>query len=572
LTVDQATLDEKSKDKDVNSLALEKAKSEIEASKSNNDHALLFDAKGLVLNALGAATTTALENNQINQPNALIAATIQEIKAKSTDSTKASAAEAVAFLNAYIPNPQLFLLPKKEPGKSQQGEIDELISQLRYKLVANIASQGDNSALAQQTRAALAEAQKMRGEMSYIRPASSYLRSIYTTIFSRDANGLGRENLLTKQGSPTIQLFGDTSAIGSKNKLRQIQDGIDRASWMNINTVTLNSGGATNYVIVKDDVGNWYVKAMSADPSKVINAATNLMLFNMSGRVDQNLLRMAKIQSRLDSTTDITQRKALNEEMNDAQSQSKQGGAAYETVVDRYKGRYAEGLNVDFEKLATEIKTDSPRDALTSSLSDSEYASIKEIGSVAKAPSVNYDAAKEAVKPESDSDAQNTAIRQALRALDNWRAELKKSIDEVANLNEEKVAFDKATSAVSTAIEGVTKTNANLLAALKALEEAKKPTSTGKPDTAKEENAKSEVDKKSGEFVNASKEKDKAEAALKAAKTSFDLKKATIDKAKALVDTTIKSKIIDKYVDSRLAAIKETQTGLLVLGDAMKPN
>ncbi len=408
--------------------------------------------------------------------------------------------------------------------------------------------------------------------MSYIRPASSYLRSIYTTIFSRDAAGLGRQNLLSTQSGLSIPFIGEAIANSTNGHLREIQDGIDRASWMNISTVTLNSGGASNYVIVKDDVGNWYVKAMSSDPSKIINAATNLLLFNMSGRVDQNLLRMAKIQGRLDATTDATQRKALNEEMNDAQSQSQQGGAAYETVIDRYKGRYAEGLNADCEKLATEINSDAPREALSKALSDAQFASISKVELLPKATSSNYDAAKEALKPKLDSDTQNNDIRKALRALDNWQVELKKLIDEASNMNAEKIKFDSATVDLETKSKRVTETNVDLVKALKTQDDAEKSPDSAKPDPAKLALAKSEVDKKSKDFFEASNAKEKAESELKTAKTALDLKKATIDKAKTLVDLTVKSKIIDKYVESRLAAIKETQTGLLVLGDAMKPN
>jgi hypothetical protein len=38
-------------------------------------------------------------------------------------------------------------------------------------------------------------------------------------------------------------------------------------------------GGNTNYVIAKDDIGNWYVKNYSADPKDVIHSAQGLALF-----------------------------------------------------------------------------------------------------------------------------------------------------------------------------------------------------------------------------------------------------------------------------------------------------
>ena len=38
---------------------------------------------------------------------------------------------------------------------------------------------------------------------------------------------------------------------------------IDKQFWQNINRVRVAGAGATNYVVAKDDIGNWYVKRYS---------------------------------------------------------------------------------------------------------------------------------------------------------------------------------------------------------------------------------------------------------------------------------------------------------------------
>jgi len=55
-------------------------------------------------------------------------------------------------------------------------------------------------------------------------------------------------------------------------------------------------------VVVKDDVGNWYVKAYSSDPSSIIRSAQSLALFNIGKKIDVNLLRRVELQRRADDT------------------------------------------------------------------------------------------------------------------------------------------------------------------------------------------------------------------------------------------------------------------------------
>ena len=60
--------------------------------------------------------------------------------------------------------------------------------------------------------------------------------------------------------------------------------------WQNINKVRVAGAGISNYVIAKDDVGNWYVKRYAADPKPIIKSAQNLAMFGLSAKMKVDLL------------------------------------------------------------------------------------------------------------------------------------------------------------------------------------------------------------------------------------------------------------------------------------------
>ena len=61
--------------------------------------------------------------------------------------------------------------------------------------------------------------------------------------------------------------------------------------------------GNTNYVVAKDDIGNWYVKSYSADPEPIIKAAKSMALFATGIGMKKNLLAGAKAGATLESST-----------------------------------------------------------------------------------------------------------------------------------------------------------------------------------------------------------------------------------------------------------------------------
>ncbi len=185
--------------------------------------------------------------------------------------------------------------PFKEPefleGMEAKEVLDQLIASLRYEHINAVRAGGEKSATAKQIADALKLAYEQRGGMSFIRPAFSYLRNSFpSTSLQADAS-IEWKNMLLENTVKSLP-FADTDWFKdskTKNRLRINQE-IDKQYWQNINRVKLTGGGNTNYVVAKDDLGNWYVKNYSADPKDIIKSAKNLAMFGMGPGLGTNLL------------------------------------------------------------------------------------------------------------------------------------------------------------------------------------------------------------------------------------------------------------------------------------------
>ena len=150
-----------------------------------------------------------------------------------------------------------------------------------------------STAGAEQASAALDALMARRERMSYLRPASTYLRSALATTGQQTDPSLDWSNLLVA----TVKRLADENDI-SKKRERTVRGELDKSFWQNVNKVRLSAGGSSNFAIAKDDVGNWYVKAMGGDLEPMIKAAKNLALYNIGGRVDTNLLRIDELRNK----------------------------------------------------------------------------------------------------------------------------------------------------------------------------------------------------------------------------------------------------------------------------------
>lgn len=212
-------------------------------------------------------------------------------------------------------------------GKNQIHTIDNLIATLRAKRVQALARGAAVEAANLQD--AINAAYDQRTAMLYLRPASDYLRSVYTATAFQDASEPSHRNMLAAWRH-YLNPFKKAKGDGKEQ--------LEKQSWQTINKVTLGGGGATNYVLAKDDVGNWYVKAYSSDPEAIIKSATSLALYNAGKGFNTNLLRRYELQRQIDNPdTSEEKRKELGTQLTGINSQD---GVPLLKVRDRYALRY----------------------------------------------------------------------------------------------------------------------------------------------------------------------------------------------------------------------------------------
>lgn len=176
------------------------------------------------------------------------------------------------------------VMPIDPPGDAKE-VLDGLIAQLRHQHIQEILSSTPDSSkdlkqISEQvkklkTALALAEAFRQRADMAYIRPAIAYLRTSFTATTLQD-NNLAWRDILNEHGRRSLVPL--LPAYLSREKTRVISE-IDKQFWQTINKVRVAGSGNTNYVIAKDDVGNWYVKNYSTNPEQIIKSVSKLALF-----------------------------------------------------------------------------------------------------------------------------------------------------------------------------------------------------------------------------------------------------------------------------------------------------
>jgi hypothetical protein len=164
--------------------------------------------------------------------------------------------------------------------------VDNVIALLRNRRIRALAE--GKTAEAGHLQNAIDAAYEQRASMVYIRPAADYLKNVYSATALQDENASPNSNLL----------LGYLKRLGLDGNLPQARVQLEKVFWQNINRVTVSGGGATNYVLAKDDVGNWYVKAYASDTTQIFQSARNLFLFNTGRKLDVNLLERADLRSR----------------------------------------------------------------------------------------------------------------------------------------------------------------------------------------------------------------------------------------------------------------------------------
>ena len=207
--------------------------------------------------------------------------------------------------------------------------IDELIASLRAQRVAALAN-GDSDKAADM-HAAINVAYEQRAAMVYLRPSSDYLLSVHSASALQNKSEAIYRNML----DDWLRYLNPKELQSDLDAARRIE--LEKLYWQNINRVTLDGGGFTNFVIAKDDVGNWYVKAYSSDPEAIYKSAINLALFNAGAKLNTNLLQRQKLQEPLETSTDPAERERIETRLD---NMTEQESRPLMTLRARYAKQY----------------------------------------------------------------------------------------------------------------------------------------------------------------------------------------------------------------------------------------
>lgn len=181
-------------------------------------------------------------------------------------------------------------------AKDPRELMDALVARLRVDLVEEIERNSKSSPRAQNIEQAIEKLLKQRADMVFIRPASAFLRNSYPSTSLQSDPQLQWHNMLGRHARKSIPFYAELRDMLHKDERRraEIQSEIDKQFWQNVNRVRVAGAGITNYVVVKDDLGNFYIKSYSGDPKPIIDGAKNLALFSASASAGVNLIQRAK--------------------------------------------------------------------------------------------------------------------------------------------------------------------------------------------------------------------------------------------------------------------------------------
>lgn len=268
--------------------------------------------------------------NQFISPQAMYLLLASHVKRKEVAEPDASKQKLYQdtqhVLSSRTPPPGLPLL-KDSDYKSPVEVMDTVIALLRHRAIEAAERYGQDSAESKRATHAVENAYQHRAGMLYIRPSSAYLRTSFPSTSLQDDPNLSWDNMLLKQGIRNLPFSSQLRDIldPSVKQDQALTSDLDKQHWQNINRVRVSGAGFTNQALVKDDVGNWYVKHYYGDTEKIAKSAKHLALFSLGTKLSIDL-------------SHELQKASVSEE--DAEK-SKNMGPPLQRVFERHKGAYA---------------------------------------------------------------------------------------------------------------------------------------------------------------------------------------------------------------------------------------
>lgn len=157
--------------------------------------------------------------------------------------------------------------------------LTDLVQTLEFEHTMVVHQLGADSPAAKRVEETLKLALSYRSGKLYLQPASAYLRSSTPASSLQGDARLVWENLLWQQLRRSIPGLWDVGEVETEDK-RMAAD-IDKQFWQNINRVRVAGSGNVNYVVAKDDIGNWYVKGYSADPGVIFEGLKGVATYGI---------------------------------------------------------------------------------------------------------------------------------------------------------------------------------------------------------------------------------------------------------------------------------------------------
>ena len=269
-----------------------------EKEENTNQNTVLINAsatvKGLIGDVIQRIGTDSLLNKSPSETKEALLAVLSDKLDAATDSNAklklTHAQNVIASISVAIDAGDFISKAQNNdrPELNQKDVLDDLIKLLRYEKMRKTTIPDNEQAVAA-IDAALKVAYQQRSGMSYIRPASAFLRSSFAATELQQDPRLGWKNLLEREDIDEHE-----------QKRLKILSNIDKQFWQNINSVTVRGGGNINYAVVKDDIGNWYVKGYSNDVGPIVSSVHNLAMFAAGNKLGENLVRRAELKAKVE--------------------------------------------------------------------------------------------------------------------------------------------------------------------------------------------------------------------------------------------------------------------------------
>jgi len=122
-----------------------------------------------------------------------------------------------------------------------------------------------------------------------------------TLVSSQDQAMTEISSLMASQSPGTLVGIQRLSPIFG-SLIRRIYE--DRY-WENINTVKVAGSGDVQYVLIKDEIGNWHLKKATFDPSKIINAINSISVAAINNAAAASGVPLRLPESQISTSTDL---------------------------------------------------------------------------------------------------------------------------------------------------------------------------------------------------------------------------------------------------------------------------